>query len=715
MKTKLTILLLFFAVTVAFSQSQYPLRTIKEIQYVPDSLVLQGKDASLHVGDTVRVKGIVMASSIVSVNPYNYKRLMWAGDNRYNSYLYDSAGTGEWSGINIIVNDSVTGQSIYMDLIDTCQLVTVTGVVTEYLNKYTELVLLPNYPIDFGSTTPKRPEPIELKISDFATGTTPNALAEKYENAYVIIRNVISSDRNTSTSAANPFSIIDQNGNKIAVHGQSCYFTKRTYKMRSWDPPIDGSSISYIRGIMGQNSDGTFVIRPIYPDDMLITTTPCIIGTVKRDADLVKPNQPVVITTKITDNDGYVQSAKLIYKVNGQNRTVINMTKTTADTTIYTATIPGISADSAMVDFYILAKDNDNQYSTNPVDTTKGNYLMQVLKRSLTIQDVQYSPLGSGYSAYNNYKVTISGVITADTTDLQGDGNTVARRVHMQNGSGPWSGIWIYGLATDTLYRGYNVTLSGTIDESNGTTRLDTITSVVVNSKNNPLPDPVLIGTRIANLTNGDVNAEQWESVLVKYKDVTVTSENADGNPGPYVTGNNNYGEILVADTSNVGSRVELQEGNHPYNNNWDTLVVKTPGNIQIKKGDQFSELRGVFFYEFSEYKLIPRKSDDFVGYKPLSVKEENGIIASNYSLSQNYPNPFNPSTSIRFSIPVSGQVSLKIFDVLGREVKTLLNEEKHAGTYTVSFDMRNLSSGIYFYRLQAGNFMESKKMILMK
>jgi hypothetical protein len=85
------------------------------------------------------------------------------------------------------------------------------------------------------------------------------------------------------------------------------------------------------------------------------------------------------------------------------------------------------------------------------------------------------------------------------------------------------------------------------------------------------------------------------------------------------------------------------------------------------------------------------------------------------YSLKQNYPNPFNPTTSISFSIPSFAFTSLKVYDILGNEVATLVNEEKQAGTYEVRFDASNLSSGVYLYRLQAKDFTELKKMILLR
>jgi hypothetical protein len=89
--------------------------------------------------------------------------------------------------------------------------------------------------------------------------------------------------------------------------------------------------------------------------------------------------------------------------------------------------------------------------------------------------------------------------------------------------------------------------------------------------------------------------------------------------------------------------------------------------------------------------------------------------IPNYYSLSQNYPNPFNPSTTIKFTMPQGENVKLVVFDILGREVKTLVNEYRNSGTYNVNFDASSLASGIYFYSLQTPNFTETKRMLLVK
>jgi hypothetical protein len=99
----------------------------------------------------------------------------------------------------------------------------------------------------------------------------------------------------------------------------------------------------------------------------------------------------------------------------------------------------------------------------------------------------------------------------------------------------------------------------------------------------------------------------------------------------------------------------------------------------------------------------------------PSSVGNSNPEIPEDYLLAQNYPNPFNPTTAISFSVPTATNIELKVFDVLGREVATLVNEPLAPGSHTVKFDAGRLASGVYHYRLRAGDFVETKKMILMK
>ena len=96
-------------------------------------------------------------------------------------------------------------------------------------------------------------------------------------------------------------------------------------------------------------------------------------------------------------------------------------------------------------------------------------------------------------------------------------------------------------------------------------------------------------------------------------------------------------------------------------------------------------------------------------------LKVTGELIPNEYALEQNYPNPFNPSTTIKFHIPELSFVTLKVYDVLGNEIATLVNEEESIGSFDIEFGAAALPSGIYFYRLRAGSFVETKKMVLMK
>jgi len=113
------------------------------------------------------------------------------------------------------------------------------------------------------------------------------------------------------------------------------------------------------------------------------------------------------------------------------------------------------------------------------------------------------------------------------------------------------------------------------------------------------------------------------------------------------------------------------------------------------------------------QYRL---KQIDFDGqFEYSNIIEVDAGAPKQFALEQNYPNPFNPTTLISYQLPVASEVSLKVYDVLGKEVATLVNERQEAGTYHFNFNASSLSSGVYFYRIKAGNFVSTKKMMLVK
>ena len=145
------------------------------------------------------------------------------------------------------------------------------------------------------------------------------------------------------------------------------------------------------------------------------------------------------------------------------------------------------------------------------------------------------------------------------------------------------------------------------------------------------------------------------------------------------------------------------------------TFIIKDVDVCPICKKENYEYLRDTLVFVFisdsnqTAEKLLLLGSDI-----PADVEDVKTNDMSFY-LSQNYPNPFNPSTKIKYSIPQYGFVTLKVYDILGRVIATLVNEEKRAGNYEVNFHANNLSSGIYFYRIEAGGFTDTKKFILLR
>lgn len=161
------------------------------------------------------------------------------------------------------------------------------------------------------------------------------------------------------------------------------------------------------------------------------------------------------------------------------------------------------------------------------------------------------------------------------------------------------------------------------------------------------------------------------------------------------------------------GSNIILKTVN--AGNNWSLNLFDTANSIPLYDMQFTNESTGyavghkIFGYPFG---IILKTT---TGGEPIGIQPISNQIPDYFSLSQNYPNPFNPNTSIKFSIPKSSFVNITIYNMLGEEVVILVNQELKPGTYEADFDGSNLPSGTYFYRLQAGNYTETKKMVLLK
>jgi Secretion system C-terminal sorting domain len=705
-KVYLLILIALFA-NILFAQT-YPEVSIRDIQFVGDKIASAPADyASPYEGDTVTTTGIVMHEVFI-------------GGDASADYVIHSGGPtvfiqdpneSEWGGILVRrTYDLSEEENAVFALLDSGMVVKVTGIVSDYPSPpgQTQLNLIKFEASDVVGVE-VRPKPILITLDSLLQQGTnqPIYTGEKWENMYVEIRNV-TANHGLSTGGFS-FGISDNNNLNLIVDDKSSYFSSQA-------KPLEGTKIESIRGMIGNRTNINppyFLIDPIYPDDITYGDVfPPRIYNIERDIVEVKFGNEVTINSNIKDEDGTVESAQLIYYVNDVYTGSVDMSKDNDSS--WFASLPAFN-DSSFISYYLHAMDNEGIESNSPTDTVNGRFFYFVLDRPLTIHDVQYSPYGTGYSGYNNYSVTVEGTVTADTSNIPGDGSSGAQ-VYIQNGSGAWSGIQLFGTETEALVINDKVSVSGIINETFGVTRignLDEGVQITIIGNDGTGPEAIEVATSTIGTSSGnELPAESYEGVLLKYVGVSVINENADGDAGyDEGTGNNrNYGELLIADGTGVETRVELQDGGHNYHNFWDAALENEP--IRILETSTFDELVGILYYSFGNYKLLPRSNDDFVGYTDI---EENIAIPEVFSLSQNYPNPFNPTTVITYSIPEVSNVKLKVYDMLGREIKTLVNKEQNAGVYNIEFNAANLSSGVYFYKIEAGSFVASKKILLLK
>lgn len=222
----------------------------------------------------------------------------------------------------------------------------------------------------------------------------------------------------------------------------------------------------------------------------------------------------------------------------------------------------------------------------------------------------------------------------------------------------------------------------------------------------------------MANLTLG--SGDQWDTSFVSSQ---------------YTLSQINSGDHLTHDlyrfktNSTIEGKVTL-DNNVPnfeinlFASNPDTGGVQTLSNMN---GDFIFHVSNKIYnyninlnympqgYYYNTVVAHPGDKNVIINLTTTDVQEEELSAPTEYSMSQNYPNPFNPSTIIVYTVPTTGLVTLKVLDILGKEVATLVNEVKATGKYNMEFDGSNLSSGVYFYKLQSGTFSQTKKMILLK
>jgi Secretion system C-terminal sorting domain/Family of unknown function (DUF5689) len=301
---------------------------------------------------------------------------------------------------------------------------------------------------------------------------------------------------------------------------------------------------------------------------------------------------------------------------------------------------------------------------------------------SVRVEDANFVPL------LTNTTITTRGVVT--TSHELG-----ARTVYLQN----WTaGLVAYDTAIwNAVTTGDSIQVTGLLTNYNGLAELNPVSSFTKITSGKTSPIKVVTPSTIRNATG-----EPYEGMLIKINGITAIKTTAGVLATTWATTASGTNYRLFVGNDSCDIRI------YTSSNIAGTTIPPYPFSVialqsQYKSGSPYN----------SGYQIIPRSLSDIIvtGITPIST-----TVPEKFSLSQNYPNPFNPSTDIRYSVKENSLVTIKVYNVLGKEVSTLVNETLAPGTYQANFTGSNLSSGVYFYTLFANGIrMESKKMLLNK
>jgi len=655
-----------------------PVRIQRIQQVLYSDLMKAGEDEESDIsymyGDTVTLKGIVTMPTGLS----------YAGNGV--KFIYADPNGGPWSAILSYDPDSSAFPTLFEgDLIEA------TGYIYEYSTgpaNMTELFITePVNIIDFEQPLPA--------VDSVGTGDLrwPTE-AEQWGNVMVRIADglVTNNDLQYEVFAVDDGSgsvLVDDDSDSIAAYFETV------------GPPPVGSLVQSMEGWLyhhyGSNADSTaYKLCPLYVEDIEFGSGPPSITDLSREpcAPTASDNE-VAVSCVILDNST-ISEALVHYSVDGGEYATVAMTS--ADDSTFTGVIP-VGSDNTVY-YYITATDDgadqsEPKTSVYPNDTDHDQLGFHVTD-NLTIGMIQETPWPSGNTLYEGCDVTLTGSVTADTAQYNSGYSSYA----FQDGTGQWNGLVFDTEEMAIVTRGDEVSVTGLVTDNDpdwvfkfgGNTRLINAT-VTVTSTGNETPASTLVSVEDLSQTAEEV--ESYEGVLVKLDNVTVSAVNQ-------------Y-DWSITDASGMETLIDDDMATMDADNAMSELV----------EGQELSHIMGIFNYSFGTYKVQIRDMAD-LGIT-VGINDDVKVNPYEYALHDNFPNPFNPETQIRFSLGNRENVKLVIYDIMGRQVRTLANGDSfNSGFHVLNWDGRDkigekVATGMYIYRIKAGDFIEDKKMLLVK
>ena len=703
----------------AFAQNYV---SITDINYVSPTDLAACDDTSAYLGQTIITRGVVVTPGNVS----EVASGSVTGGSRPFIFIQDTAVGGQstpFAGIEVMgVYTSSTGalqvpatftQALPGDIVE------VKGVVGEY-NGSNQLSLADANSFSIVSVTSDPVVSDTITVGDLNDAQFVNNVTtgEQYEGSFVTLTDVTVTSVVYFSGNRVSVNVADANGNSINLSDRFL-----AQKMTSWStvnpnspqtqgafaPPVPGTFYTSISGVVRHDANGCtgdngrgYELNAFDASHYDIGYAPPYIANFERDPAVPTSNQDAELLCSITDFDGSVDSVAIAWSAidtqSVANFTVAPMTLVSGTTDEYTFEIPK-QADGTLVRYYIYAADNDGNvsyYPSTPITQSVPNVdFYTVRDNGLSIPDIQFTFNANGTSTLAAQEVTVTGIVTASTKI----GDLGYLYLQDENATA-WGGIWCVGLGLNSYYRDEEVTVTGIVEEYFGMTRLNVSASSKTGNKATITPI-VIDPSDSASYAN--FGWEPYESMLVRYEDpqggqLSISQTNLGF--GDYAVSTSataalsKSARILAGRQATTAySSLNVQLVTDTSYANLDGEMNVTP--IVVDNSMTFDAVEGILFYGFSNFRLLPRNNNDFIGASvtldsisvatsPIGLDE---WAAGNLKV---YPNP----ATDRILLESQGAGVWTISTVLGQEVMRQSTQGSsridvsawNAGTYVARF-----------------------------
>src|SRR6056300_928364 len=729
-KHLLTLLVAAFAST-AFGQSYV---SISAINNVSASDLAACNDTSAYLGQTIITRGVVVtpgwATEVASGSV--------TGGIRPFIFIQDTAVGGQsspWAGIEVMGVYSASNGSLQVPSTFTQVLpgdiVEVKGLVGEY-NGSNQLSLVDANSFSIISTTTDPVVSDTISLGDLNDNQQVNQLTtgEQYEGSFVTLENLTVTTVIQFSGNRVSFNVADANGNVINVSDRflaqklSSYSTvnpNSPQSQGSFVPPVPGTFLNSLSGVVRHDANGCtgdngrgYEINPFDSTHYDVGYAPPYIANFERDPSVPTSNQDVEIICNITDYDGTVDSVCIAWTADNAV-SIANMPKYTfplsaGTTDEYEYEIPA-QTDGSTVRYYIYAADNDGNeswYQTKPTTQASPNIEFYTVRdNGMLVYDIQYTMDPFGDSPLETQEVTVKGVVTASTKI----GDLGYLYIQDETGSA-WSGIWCVGIGLNQFYRNEEVEVTGVVEEYYGMTRLN-VTSANKTGNLGNVSATVLDPSDSASYAN--FGWEPYESMFIRYEQPNGKLHISQTNLGfgDFAVSSSNTaavshsGRVLAGRQSTTAySSLDVQLVTDTSYSSLDGEMNVTP--IVVNDTMTFDAIEGILFYGFSNYRLLPRNNNDFIGanvtldsvYVPTSPLN---IVELGQSTWTYYPNPVRDLLNVEAT--TSGTVQL--FNAQGRIV--------HATDFNAQtrIDVSALPTGMYILKLQSAEGVKSARIFI--